>query len=50
MSVCHYHLGLAYLRAGDAERGRASLRGALTNGTLDNAMTADIRKRLDGPH
>jgi tetratricopeptide (TPR) repeat protein len=44
----HYHLGLAYLQAGDADLGRASLQRALANGA--NATTAaDIKRLLGNP-
>lgn len=44
----HYHLGLAYLQAGDADRGRASLRRALSAGA-DAGTAAEITRVLSAP-
>jgi putative PEP-CTERM system TPR-repeat lipoprotein len=44
----HYHLGLAYLQAGDADRGRASLRRALSAGA-DAGTAAEIKRLLSAP-
>jgi tetratricopeptide (TPR) repeat protein len=41
----HYHLGLAYLQAGDVTKGRAALDQALRYGT-DNDTSNEIRRRL----
>jgi tetratricopeptide (TPR) repeat protein len=41
----HYHLGLAYLQAGDANRGRASLQRALSAGA-DAKTAAEIKRVL----
>ncbi len=41
----HYHLGLAYLQAGDVTKGRAALDQALRYGT-DNDTGNEIRRRL----
>lgn len=44
-ALYHYHLGLAYLHAGDAERGRSELKRALS---LDDGFSGadDARRRL----
>jgi tetratricopeptide (TPR) repeat protein len=47
VAVYHYHLGLAYLEAGDIERGRAALQKAQTL-RPDPTVSADIRRVL-GP-
>jgi Tfp pilus assembly protein PilF len=44
----HYHLGLAYLQTGDADRGRASLRRALSAGA-DVGTAAEIKRLLSAP-
>jgi putative PEP-CTERM system TPR-repeat lipoprotein len=41
----HYHLGLAYLQAGDKNRGRASLQKAMSVGP-DTKTAADIKRLL----
>jgi tetratricopeptide (TPR) repeat protein len=41
----HYHLGLAYLQAGDTDLGRAALQRALANGA-DATTAADIRRLM----
>jgi tetratricopeptide (TPR) repeat protein len=43
--VYHYHLGLAHMRVGDEERGRASLRRALALKS-DFAYAAEARSAL----
>jgi tetratricopeptide (TPR) repeat protein len=43
----HYHLGLAYIQAGDTPRGRAALERALRTG-VDGATAADIQRLLGG--
>jgi len=45
MAECHYHLGLAYLHAGETERGKAALNRSLASGA-SSAISEDIRKRL----
>jgi Tfp pilus assembly protein PilF len=48
-AIYHYHLGLAYLLAGDSERAHASLRRALA-AKPDAKLTADINNALSsGP-
>jgi Flp pilus assembly protein TadD len=41
----HYHLGLAYLQAGDKNRGKASLQKAMSVGP-DTKTAADIKRLL----
>jgi tetratricopeptide (TPR) repeat protein len=44
-ALYHYHLGLAYLQAGDTNLGRASLQRALSSGA-DSATSGEIRRIL----
>jgi tetratricopeptide (TPR) repeat protein len=43
----HYHLGLAFVKGGDNEKGRAALKRALDS-KPDAALVSEIRKALDG--
>jgi len=47
VAVYHYHLGLAYIQAGDADRGRAALEKALATNP-DAATAADIKRAMAG--
>lgn len=44
----HYHLGLAYLQAGEHDKGRATLQRALDRGASGDTAT-DIRRLLTSP-
>jgi tetratricopeptide (TPR) repeat protein len=44
----HYHLGLAYLQAGENDKGRAALQRALERGASGDDA-ADIRRLLAAP-
>jgi tetratricopeptide (TPR) repeat protein len=46
-AMFRYHLGLAYLQAGDIERGRAALLRALSS-KPDTKLAADIKRALPG--